>query len=134
MRARLFLTVLAAAVLAAASANADPAKLVYRVDSASAVIVKRHLVISVNGAVKSGGWDRPRLLVLEPSASEARTLRVEFVARPPAPNEVVVQQLLPIAARKIAKLPGYATTKVQIIGETNSVLVEITQEEPAVTR
>jgi len=127
MRARLFLTVLMAAGLAATSANAEPAKLVYRVDSASAVIVNRHLVISANGAVRSGGWDKPRLLVLEPSAQEAKTLKVEFVARPPSPNEVVVQQLLPIAARKIARLPNTATNKVEIIAESNSLIVQITQ-------
>jgi hypothetical protein len=127
MGARLFLVLLTACALASVRAGAEPGKLVYKVDSASAVIVNRHLVISVTGAVKSGGWDKPRLLVLEPSAPEARTLKVEFVARPPSPNEVVVQQLLPIAARKVARLPNYATTKVQIIAESNSLIVEITQ-------
>ncbi|HWA92357.1 MAG TPA: hypothetical protein VG889_20135 [Rhizomicrobium sp.] len=127
MRARLFAVSLAVAAALGQAAAADALKPVYRVDSGSAIVVDRHLVITANGAVKSGGWDKPKLLVIEPSAPEARILKVQFVARPPAPNEVVVQQLLPIVARKVAHLPRYATTEVQIIAETNSVIVQITQ-------
>jgi len=129
MRARLFLIVLAACVLASVRAGAEPTRLIYRVDNATAVVIKRHLVISANGAVRSGGWDKPRLLVLEPSAPEAKTLTMQFVARPPAPNEVVVQQLLPTAARKIAKLPGYGTVQIKIVAETNSLVVPITSAD-----
>jgi hypothetical protein len=127
MRARLFALTFAAAISFGHAAAADSLRRVWRVDSASAIIAGGHLVISANGAVKSGGWDRPKLLVLEPSAQEARTLKVQFVARPPGAGEVVVQQSLPIAARKVAHLPSYATTKVEIVAETNSLIVEVTQ-------
>ena len=127
MRARLFALSFAAAISFGHAAAADASRRVWRVDSASAIVAGGHLVISANGAVKSGGWDRPKLLVLEPSAQEARMLKVQFVARPPAPSEVVVQQLLPIAARKAVRLPGAATTKVEIVAETNSLIVEVTQ-------
>src|SRR5262249_43369857 len=127
MRAKALLLTLVAAIGFAPIAAADPTRLVYRVDSASAQIVDNRLVITANGAVRSGGWDKPRLLVLEPSASEARTVEVQFVARPPAPKEVVVQSLLPVTARKVAKLPHTATTKVKIIAETNSLIVQITR-------
>jgi hypothetical protein len=127
MRARLFALTVATIVAIVPQAVADATRLVYRIDNASAVVVDRRLVISANGAVRSGGWDRPRLLVLEPSAPEARVLDVQFVARPPAPSEVVVQQTLPIAARKVARLPGYGTVKIRIIGETNSLTVPITR-------
>lgn len=109
-----------------APAAAQPAHLVYRVDHATAVFDKRHLVITANGAVRSGGWDNARLLVLEPSLPEAKTLKVQFVARPPGPDEVVVQALLPIAARKVARLPGYGTVEIRIVAETNSIVVPIT--------
>lgn len=113
-------------MLAAASAHAQSAKLVLRVDTAKAEVADGYLVITANGAVRSGGWDKPQLLVLQPSAPEAKVLKVQFVARPPAPDEVVVQQLLPVVARKVAKLPNYATVKVEVVGETNSVTVPIT--------
>lgn len=126
MRTKLFILTAVAAMLLGVQATADVTKLVYRVDSATAVIVKQHLIISANGAVRSGGWDRPRLLVLQPSAPEARTLEVQFVARPPAPKDVVVQSLLPVAARKVATLPSYGTVQVKIISETNSIVVQVT--------
>lgn len=126
MRARLFVLSVVTAIALASPAVADATRLVYRVDNATAVVVNRRLVISANGAVRSGGWDRPRLLVLEPSAPEAKTLEIQFVARPPAPGEVVVQQTLPIAVRKVAHLPNYGTVRIKIIAETNSLTVSIT--------
>jgi hypothetical protein len=120
-----FLSILAAAFLTASQVSAGAVKLVYRVDDATAEIINGHLVILANGAVKSGGWDRAQLRVLEPSAPEAEVLEVEFVARPPAPTEAVVQALLPVATRKVARLPSYATVKVKIIAETNSIVVPI---------
>ena len=127
MRAGLLILSIAAAVSLGAQALAGPLTPIYRVDSATAVIVRRQLVISASGAVRSGGWDRPRLWVKEPSAPEAATLEVEFVARPPAPREAVVQALLPVAVRKIARLPKYGTVRVKIIAETNSLVVPITR-------
>ena len=88
----------AAAILLSGQAIAAP-KLIYRVDSASAVIVRNHLVITANGAVDSGGWSKPALVILKPSASEAKALRTKFVAKPPASPESVVQALLPIHVR-----------------------------------
>lgn len=120
-----FPSILAASILFAPQAPAAAVKLVYRVDNAMAEIINGHLVILANGAVKSGGWDRAQLRVLEPSAPETKVLEVEFVARPPGPGEAVVQETLPIAARKVARLPSYATVQVKIIAETNSVIVPI---------
>jgi len=126
MRARLFLASVTAALLGAACAHAQPARLVLRVDNAKAEIADGRLVITANGAVRSGGWDRPALVVLQASAPEAKTLRVRFVARPPGPDAVVVQQILPIAVKKVARLPNYAAAKVEIVAETNSVTVPLT--------
>lgn len=130
MRSLLLTFVVAAAALMAAPSVAAPisankARPIFRVDEARAVIVNRHLVISANGAVKSGGWGTPQLWVRPPAAPEADTLQVEFVARPPRPRAAVVQALLPVAAFKRARLPNYGTVRVKIIAETNSVTVPI---------
>ena len=114
-----------ASLVFASEVAAGGLKLVYKVDDAIAEIINGHLVILANGAVRSGGWDRGTLLVLEPSQPEAKTLEVQFVARPPGPNEAVIQELLPISARKVARLPSYATVEVRIIAETNSIVVKI---------
>jgi len=116
----------AAAILLCHSAMAA-SSMIYRVDSASAVIVRNHLVISANGAVDSGGWSKPALLIEKPSASEAKTLKAKFVAKPPASHETVVQALLPIRVRKVTSLPRYGTVEVQITAATNSVMVQITR-------
>ncbi len=89
-------------------------RLIYRVDSASAVIVGNHLVITANGAVDSGGWSKPELLIQKPSASEAKALKTKFVAKPPASRDAVVQALLPIHVRKVAPLPRYGAIEVEI--------------------
>lgn len=126
MRAFPKLLAIAAALLLGTQA-ACAARLIYRIDGATATVEKRHLVILAHGAVRSGGWDRPQLRVRESSALETGTLAVEFVARPPAPNEVVVQALLPIDARIVTLAPRYGATRVRIIGETNDVIVPITR-------
>jgi hypothetical protein len=116
----------AAAILLSGQAIAGP-KLIYRVDSASAVIVGNHLVISANGAVDSGGWSKPELLIQKPSASEAKALKTKFVAKPPASHETVVQALLPIHVRKVAPLPRYGAIEVEVTATTNSLIVQITR-------
>ncbi len=96
----------AAAILLSGQAIAAP-RLIYRVDSASAVIVQNHLVITANGAVDSGGWSKPELLIQKPSAfPEPKALKTKFVAKPPASRDSVVQALLPIHVRKVAPLPA----------------------------
>jgi len=123
---RLLALTAAAAILLSGQAIAAP-QLIYRVDSASAVIVGNHLVITANGAVDSGGWSKPELMILKPSASEAKALRTKFLAKPPASRETVVQALLPIHVRKIAPLPRYGAIEVEVTAATNSLIVQITR-------
>jgi hypothetical protein len=123
---RLLALTAAAAILLSGQAIAA-AQLIYRVDSASAVIVGNHLVITANGAVDSGGWSKPELIILKPSASEAKALRTKFFAKPPASRETVVQALLPIHVRKIAPLPRYGAIEVEVTAATNSLIVQITR-------
>jgi len=127
MRAGAGLIAAIIAILFAGSAAAAGAELIYRVDSARAAIVKHHLVISAQGAVRSGGWDHPRLRVIDAYVPEARTLAVEFLARPPAKRQAVIQALLPVSINTLIRLPRYGTTQVKIVGKTNSITVPITR-------
>ena len=113
-------------MLAQSADAAAPPKLVFRVDHATATISHRHLVITARGAVRSGGWLKPTLRVLEASAPEARTIEVDFVARPPRHGAAVVQAILPATAKLEAGLPRYGAVEVKIVSETNSVTVPIT--------
>jgi hypothetical protein len=126
MRAVVPLFAAAAAILLSRGAMADTA-LIYRVDSASATIVRHHLVISANGAVSSGGWSKPELVIRQPSVPEAKRIEIKFVARPPASRDAVVQALLPISVRKVTSLPRYGIKEVKITAATNSVTVPITR-------
>jgi hypothetical protein len=127
MRTRTALIFLVLALSFAAPAQAGEAKLIYRIDSATAKIEKHHLVISAKGAVRTGGWNRPHLRIKEISVPETATLQVIFVAIPPPPSQAVVQALLPVSARKVAKLPRYGAKEIRIVTETNSITVPITR-------
>jgi hypothetical protein len=126
MRARaafvIFLIALATGVAVAA-----PAKLVYRIDLATAMIARNNVVITARGAVSTGGWMKPLLRVRETSVREAATLEVEFVATPPRHRAAVAHAILPVSARLAARLPHYGVVQVKIVSQTNSVTVPITR-------
>ncbi len=113
-------------VVCAASAAAAPAKPVYRVDGATAIIKHHRLIVRAQGAVRTGGWATPRLRLRESSASESRALEVEFVAVPPRRGSAVAQATLPVHAMLAARLPGDNVAQVTIVSETNSMTVPIT--------
>ena len=117
-----FLIALATGVAAAA-----PAKLVYRIDRATATVAHNRLVIVARGAVSTGGWLKPLLRSHEASASEVATLVVEFLATPPRHRAAVAHAILPVSARLAAPLPRYAIAQVKIVSQTNSVTVPITR-------
>ncbi len=113
------------ALALSAQTHARPrAQLVYRIDSVSAAIVDGKLVVDVNGAVSSGGWKKPRLRA-KPSAPEAHVLQMEFLAEPPSPKRVVIQELLPVHAQAKLPLPKYGTVAVSAISQTNEIAAEI---------
>ncbi|MBV8976320.1 MAG: hypothetical protein JO261_00860 [Alphaproteobacteria bacterium] len=124
MGARLFASIVAASLLLAGQAQAA-LRLVYRVDDASVVLQGRHLVITARGAVRTGGWDRPLVRFRKIAAAEARTIEIEFLARPPSPRETVVQALLPISVRKVVPLPHYGAKEIEIVAESNALIVPI---------
>ncbi len=108
-------------------AAAAPAKLVYRIDRATATIAKNRLVVVARGAVSTGGWVKPLLRLRGASAGEASTLEVEFVATPPRPRAPVAHAILPVSARIAAPLPRYGVVQVKIVSQTNSVIIPITR-------
>jgi hypothetical protein len=121
---------LALVALYAAPASAAAAKLVYKVDQVTAKIESRKLVITVTGAVRSGGWLRPRLRVKQPWIPESDTVVVEFVATPPSERAMVIQAILPVDAKLSAPLPHYGAVQVKVVAETNSVTAPIDIASP----
>ncbi|HVZ91972.1 MAG TPA: hypothetical protein VG843_09985 [Rhizomicrobium sp.] len=126
MRASLYALAVATMAALATPVSAARPVLVYRVDNATATVVRNRLVITAEGAVRSGGWEKPRLRVSKAYPAEATTLQVLFVAKPPLRVNSVVQALIPIGARKAAPLPRYGAKQVRVIAQTNSIIVPIT--------
>jgi hypothetical protein len=122
---RSFIAVFVLSLLAASSADAaaGKAQLIYKVDHASVSIEGRKMIVNASGAVKTGGWENPKLHIKEVRAPEADTLVIEFVATPPSKDAVVIQALLPVTATLTAPLAPYGTTLVKIVAESNSVTV-----------
>src|SRR6185503_5711949 len=83
----------------ATSGDVASAQPVYKVDSVSASVPKgtNKLVVNASGAVRTGGWEKPRLKVKEVSAPDD-TMIIVFVALPPPPKSTVVQAVLPVQA------------------------------------
>ena len=116
---------LAALAVGIPPAVATRSHLVFRIDKISASIEGTKLTIEASGAVQTGGWTHPRLKPIKPSASEAPTLRMEFVADPPPQNRVVISALLPIKAEFQGPLPKYGTVAVSVNSQTNEITTQI---------
>ena len=126
MHRELVLAAGVALALSVASVHASAKHLheIYRVDRVSASIVGNRLVIEASGAVSSGGWGGPRLHV-KPSPSEAHVLEIDFVADPPSPKRVVIEEVLPVSAILRLPLPKYGTFAVSVTSQTNTITTEI---------
>lgn len=112
-------------VMMAGAAVAAPGTRVYRIDHATVKIEKHRLVISADGAVRTGGWAKPRLRLRDVAAPEADTMEVDFLATPPPTKHAVAQSILPVKATLKTGLPHYGTVQVKVVSETNSVIVPI---------
>jgi hypothetical protein len=113
--------------LATSVASAAPARLVYRIDHATARIEHNRLVIAASGAVSTGGWEKPRLRLHEVPAAQGETLEVEFMATPPRHRAAVVQAVLPVHAKFAARLPRAGVIQVKFVSQTNAVTVPVAQ-------
>lgn len=109
-------------ILSATPAGAET--LVYRVDQATAVIDGNHLIVTAKGAVRTGGWGRPRL-ILRKRSREPGDIEIQFVATPPENSAVVIQSVVPVKVSLKAHLPRSGVAAVRVISETNSVTAQI---------
>ncbi len=107
--------------LAAAPACAQ--SLVYRVDRATAVIEGGYLIVTAKGAVRTGGWEKPRLVVRK--VPHSGDIEVAFMASPPQDSAAVVQSLLPVSVSLKTRLPKSGVAAVRVVSETNTVTAEI---------
>ncbi|HWD28184.1 MAG TPA: hypothetical protein VG387_13520 [Rhizomicrobium sp.] len=125
-------TTIAAIVLALAAATATAShatpKLIFRVDKVTAAIINRHLVVSVSGAVETGGWSQPRLHLEEPRPTDVNTETIQFLAVPPAQDTVVIQALLPKTVTAVFPLPRTGITQVKVEAESNYLIAPIAPE------
>ena len=112
-----FMSVVAAAVPAVAQS------LVYRVDQATAVIDGNQLIVTAKGAVSSGGWEHPKLILRK--SHEAGDIEVQFVATPPEDRSVVIQSVVPMKVSLKTRLPKSGVAAIKVSSQTNSVTAEI---------
>jgi hypothetical protein len=98
-------------------------KLIYRIDSAAASVQHGILVVTASGAVQSGGWTNPLLILRR--VPEADTLEVDFSATPPRSKRTVIQATLPVKATVKTALPHDGAVQVKLNSQTNSVTVPI---------
>jgi len=116
--------------LAAVAASAQT--LVYRVDKVTARSEGAALVIVVKGAVRSGGWTQPRLVMHKPAARDSGNIEIDFVATPPKNKKAVIQSIVPMNVRMTLRLPR-GQNAVQVHAETNSVTAPVAMT-PALER
>lgn len=115
--------------LASGPASAQAQALVLRVDQATAVLDGPNLIVHVKGAVRSGGWEHPRLVVRRGSG-EKSDLEVQFLATPPGNSSAVVQSVLPMNVSLKTRAPRKSITAVKVVSETNTVTTQIIAKYP----
>lgn len=119
-----FARALALVMVLAAAAPAAAESSIYRVDSATAVISGKRLIVTARGAVRSGGWEKPRLVLQKPEKARGE-LEFDFVATPPDDSAVVVHALMPVTVRITTRLPRSGMAAVRVNAETNTVIAQI---------
>ena len=119
MRTKITIAILLVASIAQPALAAD--KRIYKIDSVVATQKGGRVVVQVNGAVQTGGWKSPRLLVVPGDSN--RTITIEFLATPPPPNMVVIDALLPVGASAEFKSQGKGAVKV--IASANEMTAQI---------
>lgn len=126
--ALVFAALLVAGLSTSATSRADAAQPVFKIDSVTASVAAgapHKLVINAKGAVRTGGWENPRLRVKQITVPESDTMTVIFVALPPPPTSMVVEAILPVQATITVPMPKGHITTVKVASETNSVSAKI---------
>jgi hypothetical protein len=118
---------LVAGISTSATSGADTAKPIYKVDSVTVSVkpnAPNSLVIEAKGAVRTGGWEKPKLRVKEVVTNQSEMVIV-FVAIPPSPKSMVVQSVLPVEATVTVPMPKKPIATVKVATETNSVTAHV---------
>jgi hypothetical protein len=122
MRAAAILAILAAIPFSAYAQSPSPVS-VLRVDNVTlADASKNHLVITVKGAVRSGGWSKPQLRI---GKRDGGTLLFDLVAMPPPKNATFIEAVMPVQASETIAMPPQSVTQIKVISETNSATASI---------
>jgi hypothetical protein len=125
MRRLVFTAMILALPMHAMAAAPVADKPVARIDSLIATSQNGHIVIQAKGAVTGGGWTHIMLKPIKPPPpADAHTTVVEFVGVPPAPNEAVIQGLLPVAANLTLK-SRKGIIAVRAISAANEITTQI---------
>jgi len=110
--------------LALTASAAAAQTLVMRVDQATAIITGSNLIVSAKGAVRSGGWEHPRL-ILRQSKHALGDIEMDFIATPPQDAAVVAQSIVPVNVSLKTRLPKSGIAAVRINAQSNSVTAQI---------
>ncbi|HEY5237814.1 MAG TPA: hypothetical protein VIJ62_05485 [Rhizomicrobium sp.] len=122
MRAAAILAILAAMPVGAYAQSPTPA-LVLRVDNVTLADTPKHrLIITVKGAVRSGGWSKPDLRA---GKRDGDTLVFDLVAMPPPKNATFIEAVMPVQASETIAMPPQSVTQIKIVSETNSATAPI---------
>lgn len=107
----------ALALLSAPALAAD--KRVYKVDSVIATQKGGVIHLQAKGAVQTGGWKNARLHVIHADKS---AVTVEFIAAPPPPGMTVIDALVPVEAKGVAR--GHAAS-VRVLADANEITAQV---------
>lgn len=109
--------------------NPNQPQLVYSVEDVQVLMNRKMppgIVIVAKGQVRTGGWSDAELKPLQTFAPEGDTMSFTLVAKPPAPDMMVIQAIQPIEARlAIDPLPEGLKT-IRVMAETGEKTASIT--------
>lgn len=96
---------------------------VLRVDNVTLADAPKHrLIITVKGAVRSGGWSKPDLRA---GKRDGDTLVFDLVAMPPPKNATFIEAVMPVQASETIAMPQQSITQIKIVSEMNSTVLPI---------
>jgi len=114
---------LLSALLSSSALLASPVlageKRILRIDNLIASQKGGTIELKVSGAVRTGGWSKPRLHVLH---NDGKVVTVEFLATPPPSDMTVIEALMPVTAS--AEVKGKAGS-VHVLADQNEVTSEV---------
>jgi hypothetical protein len=98
---------------------------VFKVDGVTITVTPKHrLIVTANGAVRSGGWSNPQLRAGK-HGEDPHTLVFDLVANPPPKNAIVIEAIMPVQASESIAMPPSSITQIKVNSETGSATATI---------